>query len=390
MMKDINFKQSEDALFLEEEHIILKEQIKKFVDNEVKPKATKWEVDGFIPREVFKKMGALGFLGITYPTEYGGSEMDVRGSVVFAEELGKSTFSGFAIASLVHTDMASVHLLNAGNLDQKEKYLADIILGNKISCVAVTEPHAGSDVKSIKTKAQKVGSKYIINGSKIFITNGVHADIYFVAAKTSDGLQQSGNITMFIVGKDNPGLIVNKQLDKHGWRCSDTAELFFQDCEVEEADVLGTLNQGFYAIMQNFQNERLVMGSMAMGEAQAAIDTTVDYVKNRDAFGGKLWEKQTVRHNLAELQSKVTAARYMVYGVANKVRLGVDVIKEVSMIKVLCGELVNEVMYACLQLHGGTGYMTGTVIERLTRDARAQSIGGGATEVMLEEVAKRM
>ena len=195
---------------------------------------------------------------------------------------------------------------------------------------------------------------------------------------------------MFIVRKDNPGLIVNKQLDKHGWRCSDTAELFFQDCEVEESDVLGTINKGFYAIMQNFQNERLVMGSMAMGEAQAAIDITVDYVKHRDAFGGKLWEKQTVRHKLAELQSKVTAARYMVYGVANKVRLGIDVIKEVSMIKVLCGELVNEVMYACLQLHGGTGYMTGTEIERLTRDARAQSIGGGATEVMLEEVAKRM
>ena len=389
-MKDVNFKESEDTLFLEEEHIILKDQIKRFVETEVKPEGPKWEVDGFIPREIFKKMGALGFLGITYPTEFGGSEMDVRGSVVFAEELGKSTFSGFAIASLVHTDMASVHLLNAGNKEQKDRYLSDIISGNKISCVAVTEPHAGSDVKNIRTKAQKVGNKYLINGSKIFITNGVHADIYFVAAKTSDGSQQSGNITMFIVRKDNPGLIVNKQLDKHGWRCSDTAELFFQDCEVEESDVLGTLNKGFYAIMQNFQNERLVMGSMAMGEAQAAIDTTVDYVKNRDAFGGKLWEKQTVRHKLAELQSKVTAARYMVYGVANKVRLGLDVIKEVSMIKALCGELVNEVMYACLQLHGGTGYMTGTDIERLTRDARAQSIGGGATEVMLEEVAKRM
>ena len=389
-MKDINFKQTEDTLFLEEEHIILREQVKKFVETEVKPVAQNWESNGFIPREVFKKMGTLGFLGITYPTEFGGSEMDVRGSVVFAEELGKSTFSGFAIASLVHTDMASVHLLNAGNLEQKEKYLSDIVSGNKISCVAVTEPNAGSDVKNIRTKAQKVGSKYIINGSKIFITNGVHADIYFVAAKTGDALQQSGSITMFIVKKDNPGLIVNKQLDKHGWRCSDTAELFFQDCEVEESDVLGALHKGFYAIMQNFQNERLVMGAMAMGEAQAAIDSTVEYVKQRDAFGGKLWEKQTVRHKLAELQSKVTAARYMVYGVANKVRLGIDVIKEVSMIKVLCGELVNKVMYTCLQLHGGTGYMTGTEIERLTRDARAQSIGGGATEVMLEEVAKRM
>ncbi len=389
-MKDVNFERSQDTLFMEEEHTILKDQIKKFVETEVKPKGPKWEADGFIPREVFKKMGALGFLGITYPTKFGGSAMDVRGSVIFAEELGKSTFSGFAIASLVHTDMASVHLLNAGNKKQKEMYLSDIVAGNKISCVAVTEPHAGSDVKNIRTKAQKIGNRYLINGSKIFITNGVHADIYFVAAKTSEGSQQSGNITMFIVKKDNPGLIVNKQLDKHGWRCSDTAELFFQDCEVEETDVLGTLHKGFYAIMKNFQNERLVMGSMAMGEAQAAIDTTVDYVKQRDAFGGKLWEKQTVRHKLAEVQAKVTAARYMVYGVANKMRLGIDVIKEVSMIKVLCGELVNEVMYTCLQLHGGTGYMTGTEIERLTRDARAQSIGGGATEVMLEEVAKRM
>mgnify|MGYP003344128304 CR=1 FL=1 len=159
-MKDVNFKQSEDTLFLEEEHIILKDQIKKFVETEVKPEGPKWEADGFIPREVFKKMGALGFLGITYPAEFGGSEMDVRGSVIFAEELGKSTFSGFAIASLVHTDMASVHLLNAGNKEQKEMYLSDIVAGNKISCVAVTEPHAGSDVKNIKTKAQKVGNKY--------------------------------------------------------------------------------------------------------------------------------------------------------------------------------------------------------------------------------------
>ena len=174
----------------------------------------------------------------------------------------------------------------------------------------MTEPNAGSDVKNIRTKAQKVGNKYIINGSKIFITNGVHADIYFVAAKTSDALQQSGSITMFIVKKDNPGLIVNKQLDKHGWRCSDTAELFFQDCEVEEVDVLGTLHKGFYAIMQNFQNERLVMGAMAMGEAQAAIDITVEYVKQRDAFGGKLWENKRLDTSLLnsnqKLQQRVT------------------------------------------------------------------------------------
>jgi acyl-CoA dehydrogenase len=286
--------------------------------------------------------------------------------------------------------MASVHLLNAGNMEQKDKYLRDIILGKKISCVAVTEPSTGSDVKNIKTKAKKIGSKYYLNGSKVFITNGVYADTYFVAAKTLVSEKLSETITMFIVEKGNPGLKVNKTLDKHGWRCSDTAQLFFDDCEVSESDILGESHRGFYAIMQNFQNERIVMGAMAMGEAQAAIDLTVEYVKNRDAFGSKLWRQQTIRHRLATLQSKVLAGRYMVYSVANKIQLGLEVIKEVSMIKVYCGELVNEVMYNCLQFHGGSGYMSGSVIERLTRDARAQSIGGGATEVMLEEIAKRM
>jgi len=286
--------------------------------------------------------------------------------------------------------MASVHLLNAGNDAQKEKYLNQIVLGKKISCVAVTEPHAGSDVKSIKTQAKKIGNKYFINGSKVFITNGVHADIYFVAAKTAASEKLSETITMFIIEKENPGIKVNRVMDKHGWRCSDTAELFFDDCEVHETAVLGESNRGFYAIMKNFQNERLVMGAMAMGEAQAAIDLTIDYVKNRDAFGKKLWNNQSIRHKLAMLQSKVAAGRFMVYSVANKIKLGMEVIKEVSMIKVYCGELVNEVMYACLQFHGGSGYMTNTAIERLTRDARAQSIGGGATEVMLEEIAKRM
>ena len=389
-MKDFNHESINHSLFLDQEHGILRDQIKRFIDEKVKPSGIDWEKNGFIPREIFFEMGKLGFLGITYPSEYGGSAMDSRGSVILAEELGRSTFSGFAIATLVHTDMASVHLLNAGNQDQKEKYLREIIKGNKISCVAVTEPSTGSDVKNISTKAKQVGDKYYLNGSKIFITNGVHADIYFVAAKTTENNKRSETITIFIVEKDNPGLKIGKVLDKHGWRCSDTAELFFDDCEVSEASILGEKNRGFYAIMKNFQNERLVMGAMAMGEAQAAIDLTIEYVKNRNAFDRKLWENQSIRHRLAMLQSKVTAGRYMVYSVANKIASGLDVIKEVSMIKVYCGELVNEVMYTCLQFHGGSGYMTNSSIERLARDARAQSIGGGATEVMLEEIAKRM
>ncbi len=389
-MKDFIHDPTNHSLFLDQEHKILRDQIKRFVDEKVKPNGIEWEKNGFIPRDIFIEMGKLGFLGITYPAEYGGSAMDPRGSVILAEELGRSTFSGFAIATLVHTDMASVHLLNAGNHDQREKYLKEIILGKKISCVAVTEPNTGSDVKNISTKARKVRNKFYLNGSKIFITNGVHADIYFVAAKTEENRKGADTITIFIVEKSNPGLKVSKELDKHGWRCSDTAELFFDDCEVSENDILGEINRGFYAIMKNFQNERLVMGAMAMGEAQAAIDLTTEYVKSRDAFGRKLWENQSIRHRLAMLQSKVTAGRYMVYSVANKIASDIEVIKEVSMIKVYCGELVNEVMYTCLQFHGGSGYMTNSSIERLARDARAQSIGGGATEVMLEEVAKRM
>ncbi len=389
-MKDFNNDLTNHSLFLDEEHQILRDQIKRFVDEKVKPNGIEWEKKGFIPRDIFVEMGKLGFLGITYPSEYGGSAMDSRGSVVLAEELGRSTFSGFAIATLVHTDMASVHLLNVGSQAQKEKYLKEIILGKKISCVAVTEPHVGSDVKNISTKAKKVGDKYYLNGSKIYITNGVHADIYFVAAKTAENNNRAETITIFIVEKGNPGLKIGRVLDKHGWRSSDTAELFFDHCEVSEISILGTRNRGFYEIMKNFQNERLVMGAMAMGEAQAAIDLTVEYVKNRDAFDRKLWNNQTIRHRLAMLQSKVTAGRFMVYSVANKIGAGLDVIKEVSMIKVYCGELVNEVMYTCLQFHGGSGYMTDSAIERLARDARAQSIGGGATEVMLEEIAKRM
>ena len=389
-MKDFNNDLTNHSLFLDDEHQILRDQIKRFVDEKVKPNGIEWEKNGFIPRDIFVEMGKLGFLGITYPSEYGGSAMDSRGSVILAEELGKSTFSGFAIATLVHTDMASVHLLNAGSQAQKEKYLKEIILGKKISCVAVTEPNVGSDVKNISTKAKKVGDKYYLNGSKIYITNGVHADIYFVAAKTAENNNRAENITIFIVEKGNPGLKIGRVLDKHGWRSSDTAELFFDNCEVSEISILGQRNRGFYAIMKNFQNERLVMGAMAMGEAQAAIDLTVEYVKNRDAFDRKLWSNQTIRHRLAMLQSKVTAGRFMVYSVANKIGSGLDVIKEVSMIKVYCGELVNEVMYTCLQFHGGSGYMTESAIERLARDARAQSIGGGATEVMLEEIAKRM
>ncbi|MGO4405761.1 acyl-CoA dehydrogenase family protein [Bosea sp. RAF48] len=376
--------------YFTEEHEALRDQVRRFVETEIKPHALKWEEDGFVPRAVLRRMGELGFFGIRYPAEYGGSEMDTLATVVLAEELGRSTFSGVAITALVHTDMASVHIANAGSKAQKDRYLPAIIAGEKIVAVAVTEPDAGSDVKGIRTTARREGDHYVLNGAKMFITNGVYADLYCVAAKTDPAAKPSQSVSIFLVEKGTPGFSVSRALDKHGWRSSDTAELSFVDCRVPAENLLGQEGRGFYAIMSNFQNERTVIGAMAIGESQAAIDLTLDYVKTRKAFGAPLWEKQAIRQRLAELAGKVEAGRQLVYHAAWLDAQGFDATREVSMVKAYCGELVNEVMYDCLQFHGGMGYMRESAIERMTRDARVQSIGGGATEVMLEEVAKRL
>ena len=379
-----------DHLFLDEEHEMLRDQIRRFVAERVHPHADAWESEGAVPRAVLREMGALGFFGIRYPEEYGGAAMDTRATAVLAEELGRSTYSGFAITALVHTDMASVHLFNAGTQAQKDAHMPGIVSGKTITAVGVTEPDAGSDVKGIRTTARREGDHYVLNGAKMFITNGVHADLYCIAAKTDAQGPASRSVTMFLVEKGTPGFSVSRALDKHGWRSSDTAELSFADCRVPAENILGEEGGGFYAIMRNFQNERIVLGAMAMGEAQAALDLTLDYVKGRKAFGADLWDKQAIRQRIAMLSARVAAARQFVYATAARDAKGEDVTREVSMIKALCGELVNEVMYDCLQFHGGFGYMREATIERMTRDARVQAIGGGATEVMLEEVAKRL
>ncbi len=378
------------SIYFSEEHEQLRAQVRRFVENEVKPNGLAWEAQGFVPREVLQKMGSLGFLGIRYPAEYGGSEMDTLGTVVLAEELGRSTFSGFAITVLVHTDMAGVHILHAGTPAMKEKYLPDVIAGKKIVAVCVTEPFAGSDVKGIRTTARREGDHYVLNGSKTFITNGVHGDLYCVAAKTDPKAQPSQSVSMILIEKGTPGFSVARPLDKHGWRSSDTAELSFDNCRVPITNLLGQEGRGFYAIMKNFQNERTTIGAMCIGECSAALELTLDWVKQRQAFGAPLWSKQAIRQRLSELAGKVEAGRQLVYHAAWLDAKGFDATKEVSMVKAYCGELVNEVMYDCVQFHGGLGFMRESTIERMSRDARVQAIGGGATEVMLEEVAKRM
>ncbi len=378
------------SAYFGEEHELLRTQIRRFVNEEIKPRALQWEVDGMVPRDVLRRMGELGFLGIRYPAEYGGSDMETLATVVLAEELGRSTFSGVAITVLVHTDMASVHLFNGGSQALKDRFMPDVIAGKRIVAVGVTEPGAGSDVKGIRTTARRDGDSYLLNGAKMFITNGVHADLYCVAAITNPDMRPSQRVSMLLVEKGTLGFRVGRALDKQGWRSSDTAELLFENCRIPAANLLGEEGRGFYAIMRNFQNERIVIGAMAMGEALAAIEITLDWVSQRQTFGAPLWSRQTIRHRLAMLAAKVEAGRQLVYHAAWLVTQGIDATKEVSMVKAYCGELVNEVMYACLQFHGGMGYMRESAIERMSRDARVQSIGGGTTEVMLEEVAKRM
>ncbi|MFK7945424.1 MAG: acyl-CoA dehydrogenase family protein [Paracoccaceae bacterium] len=379
-----------NPLYFSEQHEAFRTQMRRFVDREIRPNADDWETAREIPREIFRRMGELGFLGVRYPEEYGGAEMDTFGSVVLAEELGRSGLGGFTASTTVHTDMASPHLERYGTPEQKARYLPDIIAGRKVTAVAVTEPGAGSDVAAITTRAERRGNGWVLNGAKLYITNGVLGDLIFVAARTDPQAKPSRGISMFVVEKGTPGFSVVRKLDKMGWRCSDTAELAFEDVELPGDALLGDEGRGFYQIMDNFQNERLVMGAIVTGEAERALEVTLDHAKTRRAFGGTLWDKQAVRMKLADCATRIESVKQMVHHTAWLDTQGRDCVKEVSMIKVHAAQMLQHVVYECGQIHGGMACMEGTEIERLYRDARVHAIGGGATEVMLEEVAKRL
>jgi acyl-CoA dehydrogenase len=371
------------------EHALLRATIRRFIAERVLPEGERWEEQGYVPRQVLLEMGALGLLGMRYAPEYGGSGLDTLANAVLAEELGRSSYGGFAVTVLVHTDMASPHLYHAGRKEQLERWMHDITAGRKITAIAMTEPDAGSDLASMRSTARKTSGGYLLNGSKMFITNGVYADLVFVAAKTG-GPGRGREITMFAVEKGTPGFRVARTLKKQGWLSSDTAELVFEDCFVPDENLLGEEGRGFYQLVKNLQNERIVLAAQALGEAMKALEITLDWVKQRRAFGAALWEKQAIRQRLAMRLGQVEAARALVFNTAWRDTKGENVVKEVSMIKALAGTLVNQVMYDCVQFHGGMGYMRESAIERMSRDARVQAIGGGATEVMLEEVAKRI
>jgi acyl-CoA dehydrogenase len=372
------------------EHALLRDQIARFLQREVEPFGAAWEAQGATPREALRRLGELGLLGLMVAPEHGGSGADALTNLVFAEALAQSTFAGFVITVLVHTDMASPHLTHAGTPEQKARYLPRICRGELITAVAITEPDAGSDVAGIRASARRDGDAWVLNGTKMFITNGVHADVCFVAAKTDPAAKGSRGTSMFIVEKGTPGFSVGRALAKTGWLSSDTAELVFDDCRIPAGNLLGAQNEGFAAIMRNFQRERIALAAMAIGHATVALRLAVDHTKQRKAFGGVLWDRQAIRQRLAMLEAKTRAARAFMYHCAWRAAEGRDAVKEISMLKALTGELAGEVVAACQQFHGGMGYIRETAIERLWRDARILAIGGGATEVMLEEAAKRM
>ena len=368
----------------------IRSQTRRFVEEEVLPNADAWEEAGKVPRSVLQKMGEIGFFGLRVPEEHGGVGLGALASVAFAEELGRSTYGGFSITALVHTDLAMPYLLNFGSDDQKKSWLPGMLTGETLTAIAVTEADAGSDVASIRTRARRDGDGWRINGSKMFITNGGTADLVFVAARTHSDAKGSRAISIFAVPRDTAGFSVSRALPKMGWHCSDTSELSFSDCWIPDDHLIGEENRGFYYIMTNFQNERLAIAAQAIGEASRALELTLEHVRERKAFGTPLFEKQVVRQRLAMLTARLEAGRHLVHHAGWLMETGEDAVKEVSMVKAYVGELANEVLYACVQFHGGMGYIKETAVERLYRDVRIHSIGGGATEVMLDEIAKRL
>jgi acyl-CoA dehydrogenase len=373
-----------------EQHEMFRATVRAFVEKEIMPHVEEWEEAGRMPRWIWPRMGALGFLGVEYDEKYGGAGADLLTSAVLHEECARSRSGSFAMAVGVHCDMASPHLYWTGSEALKEQYLPAMCRGEKLTAIAVTEPGGGSDVAAIRTRAVRDGDHYVINGSKMFITNGATADIYFVAARVEAGTSDKRHrgISMFLVERDTPGFSVSRTLDKMGMRASDTAELSFQDMRVPADHLLGREGVGFYEVMRVFQRERLVAGLHCVAMSDRALEDTIAYVKARQAFGGPLADKQAIRHRLADLATMVEAGRWLTYAACQRFTTCEDVLREISMVKLFTAEMVNRVAYDCVQLHGGYGYMREYAVERFARDARLMTIGGGTSEIMRDIIAK--
>jgi alkylation response protein AidB-like acyl-CoA dehydrogenase len=375
-------------IFLEE-HRLFRDTVGKFIRKEVIPHVPDWEERGEIPRNIFERMGELGFLGLNYPIEYGGSGADVFSTIVFVEELTKSGCLGFVNSVLVDVDMASHHIHAFGTAEQKKKYLEPIISGKSICAIGVTEPDHGSDVAALSTTAKNNGDHYVVNGSKTFITNGVTADLIVLAVRTDpDRTKKHKGISLILFETKTPGFKVGRKLKKMGMRSSDTGELYFDNCIVPCENLLGSENKGFYQIMEGFDLERLIVATFCVEAANLALQEAIKYAGQRIQFDKKLHEFQVIRHKIAEMATEIELTRNMVYQCARLYNSKRPCLKEITMLKHYSTRMAQRVVDEALQIHGGYGYMEEYLVERLYRDLRLFTIAGGTKEVMLEIVAR--
>lgn len=373
-----------------EEHDLFRKSIREFIKEEITPHVNDWEEREKIPRGLFHCMGKLGFLGVEYPIEFGGAGSDFWMSIVLAEELARCRSGGVAFSVMVHTDMSSPWIARLGTKEQKRRFLPDIVKGNKICALAITEPNAGSDMAALNTRAQRNGDTWIINGSKTFITNGVYGDLYFVAARTLDSGPKHEQFTQFLVERNTPGLTVSQKLKKTGMWASDTAELAFQDVRVSSENLLGKEGQGFYQLAEGLQRERLIAAVLCVSAGQQAVEDSLEYLKGRQAFGNSLSNLQALRHRIADMSTYVAAAKQLTYHAAYLFTTGQECVRDVSMAKLYATEMVNRIAYDAVQLHGGYGYIREVSVERFARDYRLWTIAAGTSEIMREIIAKRL
>jgi len=373
-----------------EEHDMLRDTVRKFVENEINPYADEWEKEGIFPaHELFKKAGDLGLLGLNRPEEYGGMGLDYSYNVAAAEELGAADCGGIPMALGVQSDMCTPALATFGSDELKREILAPSIAGEMVGCVGVSEAVAGSDVARIQTKARRDGGDYVINGSKLWITNGIQADWMCALVNTSEGHPHQ-NKSLIIVPMNSPGVSRVRKLDKLGMRSSDTAEIYFDDVRVPARYLIGDEGLGFMYQMLQFQEERLWAAANVIRGLEKIIDATIEYTRQRQAFGKSILDNQVVHFRLAELSTEVEALRAMVYRATEQYVAGENVVRLASMAKLKAGRLGRELVDSCLQYWGGMGFMWETKVARAYRDTRLISIGGGADEVMLSIICKMM
>ncbi|MDX2304486.1 MAG: acyl-CoA dehydrogenase family protein [Microscillaceae bacterium] len=379
---------SSKKYYFTEEHELFRQSLRAFLQKEVIPYIDEWEQKGELPPEIYRRFGEMGYFGISFPEQYGGLDLDYFYAVIFTEELVRVNSGGFGASIGAHPGLALTHIAAEGNEAQKQKYLVPGIRGEIVGCLAITEPGGGSDVAAIQTKAIREGDHFMVNGTKTFITNGVMSDFLVVAVRTNPD-SKAGGISLLIIDRNTPGISATK-LKKLGWHASDTGEIAFQDVKVPVENLLGAENQGFYYIMQHFASERLMMALIGVAASAFALELTLQYMAERQAFGRTLNKFQVLRHRIAQMASEIEMNKQFVYSLCLRYQEGDYIVKEAAMAKLVATQLSDRVMYDCLQMFGGYGYMEDYPLARMFRDSRLGTIGGGTSEICCEIIAKML